>query len=140
MGNSASKGAQAAGKAVSRAGARKRQYPSSTPALCLSFSPAHLDDPPPTGLHVFPSRSAATNPAIAIVNARDRIARRFEEESEDFGSNTFAGRTLLSASEIRQVLGAKDQARWGDSMIEKQYHLKRGVLAEILSGGAVKNV
>ncbi|RMZ87976.1 hypothetical protein DV736_g4796, partial [Chaetothyriales sp. CBS 134916] len=111
MGNSASKGAQASGKAVSRAGAgKKRQYP------------------------------AANNPAIAIVNARDRIARRFAEESEDLGRKAFAGRTLLSAREIREVISAKEQRRWGDSAIEKQFHLKSGVLAEILSGGAVKNV
>ncbi|RMD40467.1 hypothetical protein DV735_g4657, partial [Chaetothyriales sp. CBS 134920] len=125
MGNSASKGAaQTAGKAIKR-----RQYPTS-PSSSLLASQA----PSP------PHQHAATNPAIAIVNARDRIAQRFEDECGQAGSRKFEGRSLLSAGEIREVLGAREQGRWADAAIEKQFRLRSGVLAQILSGGVVKNV
>ncbi|RMZ78179.1 hypothetical protein DV738_g3962, partial [Chaetothyriales sp. CBS 135597] len=136
MGNSASKGAaQAAGKAI------KRQYPTDPAVATIAGSSFYSpDEAPPTGQNVFPSRSAVTNPAIAIVNARDRIAQQFEEELEGAGRKGFAGRSLLSASEIREVIGAKEQGRWADGAIEKQFRLRSGVLAQILSAGVVKNV
>ncbi len=92
------------------------------------------------GQQVFPSSSPSTNPAIAIVEARERIAKRFEEESESLGRGSFQGRTLISAREIKEALRLRDEGGRSPEEVEKQMRLRSGIISQLGPPGVVGNV
>jgi hypothetical protein len=91
-----------------------------------------------SGQNIFPSQP--NNPAILLVQARQRIARQYESELENQGRPSFAGRTLVSAQEMRQALTSRDDAGRPSNEVEKQMRLKPGVLDQLVTKGVVANV
>jgi hypothetical protein len=94
----------------------------------------------PTGQHVFPPTYSATpnasgapaNPAIAIVQARERLTRRYEAETEALGRKGFEGRTLLSARDLKDALAMR-QAGNSEEEVERSMRLRKGFLTGLPS-------
>lgn len=98
---------------------------------------------PPLGQHgnnIFPSASPSKNPGLMIVQARERITQKYEQELEGLGRPTFPGRTLLSAKDIKEMLRMRDQAGVSAEDIEKQMRLKPGILEQLAKPGVYANV
>lgn len=128
------------GSALRRAGiARRVPTHSSSPESTFPTSSVPRAAQQSPGQQVFPSASPSTNPAIAVVQARDRIAKRFEEESEGLGRGSFQGRTLLSAKEIKEALRLRDEGRKSPEEVEKQMRLRSGILRTLGAQGVVGN-
>jgi len=89
---------------------------------------------------MFPSADPAKNPALMVVQARERIGKQWEEERESLGRGSFAGRTLISAKEITEVLKLRDQKGMDSGEIEKQLRLKGGLVARLGASDVVANV
>lgn len=70
------------------------------------------------------------NPALAIVEARSALTRRFEHETEALGRKGFGGRTLVSARELKEALAMRDAGR-SDDEVEKALRLQSGFLAKL---------
>lgn len=81
-------------------------------------------------MNIFPS--ASNNPALNIVRARDRVAKRWEEESEQMGRKGFTGRTLLGPKDVREVVAMRELGQVEDGEIERRFMLRKGVLGEVL--------
>lgn len=129
------------GTALRQAGIARRvpQHLAASPESTFptsSMPPAAQQSP---GQQVFPSRSPTTNPAIAIVEARDRIAKRFEEESESLGRGSFQGRTLISARDLKEALRLRDEGGKSAGEVEKQMRLRAGVICQLGPPGVVGN-
>jgi hypothetical protein len=120
------------GSALRRAGIARRvpQHSASQSQTfpTSSMPPASQQAP---GQQIFPSQSPHTNPAVAIVQARERIAKRFDQETDNLGRGSFQGRTLLSAKEIREALRLRDEAGKSVDEIEKQLRLSSGILNKL---------
>ena len=128
------------GSALQRAGIARRvpQHSASKEnAFPTSSMPPAAQQSP--GQQVFPSSSPSTNPAIAIVQARDSIAKRFEEESESLGRGSFQGRTLITAREIKEALRLRDEGGKSAGEVEKQMRLKAGIISQLGPPGVVGN-
>lgn len=91
------------------------------------------------GKNIFPSASTKTNPSLMIVKARERIAQRYEEEMDGLGRSSFAGRTLVSAKDIKEALRMRDQAGLSSEAIEKQLRLQPGILSRLGKPGVFAN-
>lgn len=128
------------GSALQRAGIARRVPRHSAPPESAfptsSIPPAAQQSP---GQHIFPSSSPSANPAIAIVEARERIAKRFEEESESLGRGSFQGRTLITAREIKEALRLRDEGGKSAGEVEKQMRLKPGIISQLGPPGVVGN-
>jgi hypothetical protein len=91
-----------------------------------------------SGQNIFPTQP--NNPAMMLVQARQRLAKQWESEMEGQGRPSFAGRTLLSAQEIRQALTSRDEAGKSSQQVEKELKLKPGILDRLVAKGLVANV
>lgn len=90
----------------------------------------------PTATGVYPSPSS--NPAIAILAARTRIAEAAEQEKVEAGRRGFEGRTFLDVAMIRRVLAMRDERGMGAEEIEKSLGLKKGIVKELGRVGVVE--
>lgn len=90
-----------------------------------------------SGQNIFPS--GAHNPATQLVQARQKFNKQWEIEEENRGRGTFAGRTLLSASDIKEALTLRDQAGRSSQQVEKELRLKAGLLDRLVAKGVVAN-
>ena len=94
------------------------------------------------GQNIFPSRGGGagvvTNPAIVIVQARERISNVWEEERDALGKGSFAGRTLLGAGEIADVIRMRDEGLV-DGDIERKMRLSKGLVGRLGVNGVVAN-
>lgn len=102
------------------------------------------EDPFPTssqpmhsGQNIFPS--SKNNPALMLVQARQKISSQWDFESENRGRPSFAGRTLLTAKDINEALRLRDEAGRPSQEIEKQMRLKPGVLDQLVAKGTFAN-
>lgn len=93
--------------------------------------------PMQAGQNIFPS--TANNPAIILVQARTRFEKQWETENDDRGRTGFAGRTLLSARDIREALTLRDETGIISQDVEKQMRLKPGTLDRMVAKGIVAN-
>jgi hypothetical protein len=94
------------------------------------------------GQNIFPGtagRSGVTNPAIVVVNARERIGKVWEEERDSLGRGSFAGRTMLSAGELAEIIQMRDDGIV-DGEIEKKMRLSEGLVGRLGVRGVVTNV
>ncbi|KAG9783888.1 hypothetical protein KCU88_g2905, partial [Aureobasidium melanogenum] len=89
------------------------------------------------GRNIFPS--SAQNPAITLVEARESINKRWEEELDNQGKRAFTGRTLVTAKDIKEVLTLRDEVGKPSSEIEKQMQLKPGILDQLIPKRVVAN-
>jgi hypothetical protein len=113
------------------------------PVQPVSQSPSNQHQFPPSaspnrqGQNIFPSTSA-TNPAVLVVQARERIGKLWEEESESLGKGSFQGRTLINAGQIREVLSMRESGmQSGD--IERRLRLRAGLVKRLGVGSVVEN-
>ncbi|EXJ96206.1 hypothetical protein A1O1_01332 [Capronia coronata CBS 617.96] len=89
------------------------------------------------GRNIFPT--SAPNPALILVESRQRITRRWESELDDQGRRGFAGRTLVSAREIKEALVMRDEKGKPSSEVEKQLALKPGILDQLVPKRVIAN-
>lgn len=89
------------------------------------------------GRNIFPS--SAQNPAITLVQARQRITKRWEAELDEQGRRGFAGRTLVTAKDIKEALILRDEKGRPSNEIEKQLYLKPGILDQLAPRRVVAN-
>ena len=115
---------------VSQSPSNQHQFPPST----SSSSPNPQRHSPQT----VSSSPATMNPALRIVDARQRIAKQWEEESESLGRASFQGRTLVGAPLIREVLGMREIGMESGE-IEKRLRLRGGIVKRLGAGSVVAN-
>jgi len=75
-----------------------------------------------------------------VVHARERIAQKYEQELEELGRASFAGRTLVSAKDVKEALRMRDEGRMSEGEVEKQLRLKPGILSQLAKPGVYVNV
>ncbi|KAK5064423.1 hypothetical protein LTR84_000256 [Exophiala bonariae] len=90
-----------------------------------------------SGQNIFPSTK--NNPAILLVQAREKFGKQFEVEVDSRGRAGFAGRTLLSAKEIKEVFTLRDDGAKLPQQVEKELRLKPGILEQLAPQGVVAN-
>ncbi|KAJ9655012.1 hypothetical protein H2198_006057 [Neophaeococcomyces mojaviensis] len=118
------------------------------PAISVAQAAPHLSafptsSQPPLahqGKNIFPSSSPSKNPSLMIVQARQRIGQQFDQEMDGMGRASFAGRTLISAKDIKEALRLRDQAGLPTQEIEKQMRLQPGILSRLARPGIYANV
>jgi hypothetical protein len=81
---------------------------------------------------VFPSPSAAQNPAVRLLEARERLAAEAEEEFGNVGKKGAAGRRYLDVYTVRQVLQMREKGI-SSQEIEGKLGLRKGVVG-VLGG------
>jgi hypothetical protein len=75
---------------------------------------------------------------VLVVQARERIGKLWEEESESLGKGSFQGRTLINAGQIREVLSMRESGmQSGD--IERRLRLRAGLVKRLGVGSVVEN-
>ncbi|MCJ1471756.1 hypothetical protein MMC13_000396 [Lambiella insularis] len=87
---------------------------------------------------MFPS--PATNPALQILDARNRLTDAAETEFAQMGRRGFEGKEFLDVVLIRQALSLRDEKGLADADIEKRLGLKSGVVARLGVKGIVGDV
>ncbi|PYI04039.1 hypothetical protein BO78DRAFT_373732 [Aspergillus sclerotiicarbonarius CBS 121057] len=105
-----------------------------TPNPTYSPSSTFSQQPAPT---VFPP---ASNPALLVFSARQRITKAAEQEAEAMGKMDFAGREFLDALTVRQVLAMRDRQGLGEAEIERMLRLKGGVVGRLGGRGVVGDI
>lgn len=108
-----------------------------TAQVVKSSSSSKSTSSPPSRRQVFPS--VASNPALLIVQARARLGKIYDEESESLGRGSFKGRTLISAADLKNVLAMRDDGNRPAGEIEKQLRLQQGLLEKLGQAGMVGN-
>lgn len=86
---------------------------------------------------IFPN--PASNPAVILLEARQKLARQAEEEFEDVGrlGKGKKGRQFLDVVTIRQVLRLRDQLGRSDNEIEENLGLQAGLVSRLGRKGIV---
>lgn len=92
------------------------------------------------GKNIFPSKAPGGNTGMMVVHARDRIAQQYEQELEELGRASFAGRTLISAKDVKEALRMRDEGGMSEGEVEKQLRLKSGILSQLAKPGVYANV
>ncbi|EAW10334.1 uncharacterized protein ACLA_048030 [Aspergillus clavatus NRRL 1] len=113
--------------------------PNPTFSRTSAFNPRSAGAPTtqPGQQPVFPT---ATNPALLVLAARQKIATAAEAEVEEIGRPGFAGREFLDAFTIRQALTMRDRQGLSEGEIEGVLRLKKGVLERLGRKGVVGEV
>ncbi|CAI7648890.1 unnamed protein product [Penicillium palitans] len=93
-----------------------------------TFSNSSTFNRPGSMQTVFPH---ASNPALLVVTARQRLMEAAEKEAEHFGHAGHPGRTFLDALTIQQVLTMRDKQGMRRGDIERFLGLKKGVLERL---------
>ncbi|RDW89734.1 hypothetical protein BP6252_01766 [Coleophoma cylindrospora] len=87
---------------------------------------------------LFPSaRGPSTNPAVALLEARSRLAEAADTEFSNIGRRGAEGRTFLDVITVRQVLQLRDERGLSGSEIEKRMGLGHGVVEQLGRRGVV---
>lgn len=92
------------------------------------------------GQNIFPTNVPSKNSGLAVVQTRDRIAQQYEQELEGLGRSSFAGRTLVSAKDIKEILRMRQLGGMPTEAIEKQMRLQPGILKQLAKPGVFANV
>ncbi|KAJ5748773.1 uncharacterized protein N7511_010469 [Penicillium nucicola] len=86
---------------------------------------------------IFPQSS---NPALLVVNARQRLNKLAEEETESYGVAGHPGRQFLDALTIQQILTMRDKQGIPRRQIEKFLGLKTGVVDRLGKDSIVSRI
>lgn len=92
------------------------------------------------GQNIFPSKAPNSNSGMVVVQTRERIAQKYQQELDDLGRSSFAGRSLISAKDVKEALRMRDEAGVPEQEIEKQLRLKSGILNQLAKPGVCANV
>ncbi|KAJ5778124.1 hypothetical protein N7520_001370 [Penicillium odoratum] len=87
-----------------------------------------------TAQTVFPT---ASNPALLVITARQRITKAAQEESIAVGNGDFTGRQFLDSFTISQALAMRDQQGLSSRDIERTLRLKSGTIEKLGRSGIV---
>ena len=87
---------------------------------------------------IFPE--PASNPALAVLDARQKLAHQAEAEFEEYGKKSSKGRSLLDVTIIRQMIALRDDKGLKDEEIERNLGLQKGVAARLGRKGVVSNI
>ncbi|KAJ5960215.1 uncharacterized protein N7479_007365 [Penicillium vulpinum] len=93
-----------------------------------TFSNSSTFNRPGSMQTVFPQ---ASNPALLVVTARQRLTEAAEREAEHFGRAGHPGRSFMDALTIQQVLTMRDKQGMRRGDIERFLGLKKGVLEQL---------
>ncbi|CAG7963435.1 unnamed protein product [Penicillium nalgiovense] len=93
-----------------------------------TFSNSSTFNRPGSMQTVFPQ---ASNPALLVVTARQRLSEAADKEAEHFGHAGHPGRSFLDALTIQQVLTMRDKQGMRRGDIERFLGLKKGVLERL---------
>jgi hypothetical protein len=93
-----------------------------------TFSNSSTFNRPGSMQTVFPQ---ASNPALLVVTARQRLTEAADKEAEHFGHAGHPGRSFLDALTIQQVLTMRDKQGMRRGDIERFLGLKKGVLERL---------
>ncbi|KAJ5384753.1 hypothetical protein N7517_002664 [Penicillium concentricum] len=93
-----------------------------------TFSNSSTVNRPASMQTVFPQ---ASNPALLVVTARQRLTEAADTEAEHFGRAGHPGRSFLDALTIQQVLTMRDKQGMRRGDIERFLGLKKGVLERL---------
>jgi 3-deoxy-7-phosphoheptulonate synthase len=74
-----------------------------------------------------------SNPALRILDARQRIQQEAEEELENVGRRSFRGRNYVDASTITLALMRRQRGE-PDGRIEEALGIKKGRLSALVQG------
>ncbi|KAI9807944.1 MAG: hypothetical protein M1825_005250 [Sarcosagium campestre] len=80
---------------------------------------------------------AASNPAVRLLRARERLADEADAESREIGRPGHPGRRFLDTVALRQALLLRDRDGVDEAEVERRLSLKRGVLARLGGKGVV---
>ncbi|KAJ5175182.1 uncharacterized protein N7482_001059 [Penicillium canariense] len=86
---------------------------------------------------VFPT---ASNPALLVLTARQRIGKAAQEELEQVARGSGTGRQFLDAFTISQALTMRDQQKMPLQEIERLLRMKKGVMDRLGKDGVVSRV
>ncbi|KAJ5632472.1 hypothetical protein N7490_008811 [Penicillium lividum] len=87
-----------------------------------------------TAQTVFPT---ASNPALLVITARQRITKAAQEESIAVGNGDFTGRQFLDSFTISQALAMRDQQGLSSREVERTLRLKSGTIEKLGRSGIV---
>ncbi|KAF2172198.1 hypothetical protein M409DRAFT_17438 [Zasmidium cellare ATCC 36951] len=79
-----------------------------------------------------------SNPALAVLDARSRLADEAESEFMEAGRRGHEGRQFLDVYQIRQILTLRDQRGKSSAEIERRLGLKNGVVERLGAAGVVE--
>lgn len=81
------------------------------------------------------------NPAIAMLNARERLQQQADLELQQARKPDFPGRSFVDSTTIRQIIAMRDDRGMSSDQIEKLLELKKGTVERLgpkgLIGGLV---
>lgn len=114
--------------------------PAPTYSHSSTFNPAASATPQPdqSAQAIFPQ--SATNPALLVLNARERVTQAAEREAEQVGKPSFAGREFVDALTIRQAISMRDKQGLPPAEIESTLQLRKGVVERLGKRGIVSEV
>ncbi|KAL9102228.1 MAG: hypothetical protein Q9163_002610 [Psora crenata] len=108
--------------------------PEPTPGSAYSFSPDKSSSDPsaPSGPNIFPN--PARNPALVILESRNRLAAEAEKEFTRARTGG-VGRRFLDIGIIRQILTMRDEKGMNAEEIERRMGLGKGVVGMLVAVG-----
>lgn len=114
--------------------------PAPTYSHSSTFNPAASATPQTdqSAQAIFPQ--SATNPALLVLNARERVTQAAEREAEQVGKPSFAGREFVDALTIRQAISMRDKQGLPPAEIESTLQLRKGVVERLGKRGIVSEV
>ena len=112
------------------------------PKPMLSPSPIAVEDgavapqaPPP---NFFPD--PLKNPAVTLLNRRQKLQEEADQEWENVGRKGFAGRKFIDVGTLRQAITLRDKQQKSPGEIETALRLQNGMIGKLGPKGLVETV
>ncbi|KAF3480883.1 uncharacterized protein GIQ15_06230 [Arthroderma uncinatum] len=87
-----------------------------------------------------PNRADTANPSLLTLSSRTRISAEAEADFESLGRRDHMGRRFVDVVSLKQILSMRDEQGVSEDVIEKQFGLRKGVLATLGPKGVVAGV
>lgn len=100
----------------------------------------------PRGQNVSPPTSGAiseevkANPSLLTLMSRTRISAEAEADMESLGRKGHGGRRFVDVVSLKQIISMRDTQGVSEEVIETQFGLKKGTLANLGPKGVVTDV
>ncbi|EGD94172.1 hypothetical protein TESG_01697 [Trichophyton tonsurans CBS 112818] len=86
------------------------------------------------------NEEAKANPSLLTLMSRTRIAAEAEADMESLGRKDHAGRRFVDVVSLKQIISMRDGQGVSEEVIERQFGLKKGTLANLGPKGVVADV
>ncbi|EFR05377.1 hypothetical protein MGYG_08388 [Nannizzia gypsea CBS 118893] len=83
---------------------------------------------------------AMMNPSLLTLMSRKRISAEAEADMESLGTRDHTGRRFVDVVSLKQIISMRDGQGASEEVIERQFGLKKGVLAALGPKGVVADV